>query len=440
MEEKAESSHLIKNFDEIAISPRRKGALEVLEGAMSALSPQSVIEKRGNELFSEFATENVHVFGFGKAASGMLEGVRKTLKKGITEATIIIPEDERAPAESPDLLVLRGTHPITSRLSEESGRKLISILDRVPAGDPILFLISGGGSALFEVPENGFSIDDIANVSKCMMENGSDINDLNCVRYAMSMVKGGKLALHTEGRNVLALYISDVPKDDISVISSGPLVPSRSDCDPSMVIGKYPCSALLRGRALRKAATLPSGKVRNELILSNYDFVSEISRRFRHEGRHVIDLGSDLKGDVAEYASSIIQVLRSANRITGGGFWFAGGGEPTVNVRGNGRGGRCQELALRFVREMEMEESFLFLTAGTDGIDGNTDAMGAVVDSSTRSGIDNDTADRYLENSDSHSLLMQHNSVIFSGRTGNNVSDIFLGYYAGKKEKSEERT
>lgn len=430
-----DQQHIIKDFDETAFTDHRRFALELIEEVLRDLSPERMVQKHADHLFSGLPNGNIHVFGFGKAAGRMMAGIDASLGERVTEATIIVPVDDDVSDISKRTTVLRGTHPYTSKTSVESSKKLVEKIDQVPNGDIIIFLISGGGSALFEIPEDGFSIEDISQISKCMMQNGADISQLNCVRNSLSSVKGGKLISHVQGRKVVALYVSDVPYDELSLIASGPLVPGKHPCDPETTIHKFPCNELVGQRVLEPVERIDSNAIENVLLLKNYDFVHELCSSIRTQGEHVIDLGSNLSGDVQAFADSIKTLVRAFYGLTGKGFWFVGGGEPTVMVSGKGKGGRCQEFALRFTKCMQKGEHFLLLTAGTDGVDGSSEAMGAIVDDATRERLDDSTIDQYIENSDSFTLLNSCKSSLISGRTGNNVSDIFLGYYGGMEQR-----
>lgn len=433
MEENLERHHIIGNFDKIATSEQRRFSIGLLERVIHELSPDAVIRRRAKDLFSSMPETGIHVFGFGKATARMMAGAESILGRRIVEAAIIVPDDDDVSGLNLKATVLRGTHPITSNLTENSSRKLVEMISNVPAGGTVLFLISGGGSALFEIPEDGFSISDISEIAGCLMKNGSDIVELNCVRNAMSSVKGGKLASRLHERKVTAMYVSDVPYDDLSLVASGPLIQGNYSCDPEKVFSSFPCRDLLGNRKLAKVETGKKVEIENIILLKNYDFVKELCSLIRAKGEHVIDLGSNLRGDVQDYSDSVAQVVRSTYNLLGRGFWFVGGGEPTVKVAGHGKGGRCQEFALRFMKCMRADEQFLLLAAGTDGVDGSSDAMGALVDSGTKDILSDDAISISLENNDSFTLLHSCNSSLISGRTGNNVSDIFLGYYGGQR-------
>ena len=435
MDQEQTANKLINNYKQIATSNRRIAALGYLSVAMHDLDPEVAVQRYKSEILSFLGDDRkATVLGFGKAAVKMCRGVSSILGDRISKKAIIVPEDETSSPDMYNVEILHGTHPYPTAMSEASSRRLLEIAERSEESH-IIFLVSGGGSAIFEIPGESFSIAQISAVSKCMMNNGADINELNCVRFAMSDVKGGKLAAKLKNRRILALYISDVPYDDLSYIASGPLIKGSNSCKPMEVLAKIGCTGILES-GLKLAYEPPAlgADVRNILILKNYDFVSLISGKLRSDGNEVLDLGSNMSGDVEAFVQHLVTTLRNIRAVRTKGFWFVGGGETTVRVHGNGKGGRSQAGALRFLLSMGKDEDFLFLAAGTDGIDGQSPAMGAIVDSEIRSKITDAKIREYLENDDSYTLLSEIGSVIMTGRTGNNVSDIFFGYYAGKNE------
>jgi glycerate 2-kinase len=438
MDQEQTKNKFIENFSQIANNDRRRAALKYLSVAMRDLDPEIAIERYRSHVLSFLSNGgNVTVLGFGKAAVKMYRGIYRILGEKISTGAIIIPEDDTFSADLTNIEVLRGTHPYSTALSEASSRRLLEIAEHTP-DEHIIFLVSGGGSAIFEIPAEPFDIEQISAVSKCMMNNGAGINDLNCVRFAMSSVKGGKLAARLKDHKMLALYISDVPYDDLSYIASGPLISAHGSCDPTSILAYTGCSGdLPNATKLSYNPPAPAPDLRNLLILRNYDFVSKISGMLRAEGEEVVDLGSNMNGDVVDFVQHLITMIRSIGSIRNRGFWFVGGGETTVIVHGNGKGGRSQAAALHFLLNMKEDEDFLFLTAGTDGIDGQSPAMGAIVDNETKSQVSNDKIEKYLKNDDSYTLLSAIGSAILTGRTGNNVSDIFFGYYSRHEEKEE---
>ncbi|MGC8514922.1 MAG: DUF4147 domain-containing protein, partial [Thermoplasmata archaeon] len=215
-------SKFINNFSQIATNDRRKTALNYLSRAIHDLDPEVAILHYRSQILSFLdGDRRATVLGFGKAAVKMYRGLLGIIGDRISSGAIIIPEDDdSATGLDNNIEILRGTHPYATALSEASSRRLVDIAEHSP-DEHLIFLVSGGGSAIFEIPAEPFDIGQISAVGKCMMNNGADINELNCVRFAMSAVKGGKLAARFKDRKILALYISDVPYDDLSYIASG---------------------------------------------------------------------------------------------------------------------------------------------------------------------------------------------------------------------------
>ncbi len=438
MDQERMENKFINNYSQIASNDRRKTALNYISRAMHDLDPEVAILRYRSQIISFLDSDRkVTVLGFGKAAVKMYRGIHGIIGDKLSTGAIIIPEDDPSAADLDNVEILRGTHPYATALSEASSRRLVEIAEH-STDKHMIFLVSGGGSAIFEIPAEHFDIEQISAVGKCMMNNGADINELNCVRFAMSDVKGGKLAGRLKDRKILALYISDVPYDDLSYIASGPLISCPGSCDPMSVLSKTGCSGVLGDDVkLTYKPPAPAPNLGNMLILRNYDFVSMISGMLRSAGEEVVDLGSNMSGDVVDFVRHLVEMVRSIWAIRNRGFWFVGGGETTVRVHGNGKGGRSQTAALHFLLNMEDDEDFLFLAAGTDGIDGRSPAMGAIVDSETKSNVSAEKIREYLENDDSYTLLSMIGSAILTGRTGNNVSDIFFGYYSRKLKKQE---
>ncbi len=429
---------LIKNLKDIAINDRRMYALNILERTFDDLDPASIIQ-RSEDIAKLIPSCNrkFYVAGIGKAAERMYQGIMARFGDMIEKATIIIPDDDAVSVQDNRLLVLRGTHPFPSEKSVDSGRKLLDFLSKTEKGSTILFLISGGGSAIFEVPDKSYHLNDIIEITKCLMNSGANINDLNTVRISLSAVKGGKLLNFLLDKRIVALYISDVPFDNLSYIASGPLIPVDVNEKPSDIIRKYSCQGKdNRYMNLRYEKPVFSGDIRHLLILRNYDFVSDIASYLRKDGYDVLDIGSSIGGEVGNFAVGLVCLIRDYYAIRRRPFWFVGGGETTVNVRGDGYGGRSQQCCLLVMEKMRDDEDFLFISAGTDGIDGHSEAMGGIVDSDIKKKVDTQFLKRSIEGNDSYTLLSRYHSAIISGRTGNNVSDIFLGYYDGGKAEA----
>ena len=427
-------ANLIKNMDDIAINERRSYILNILQHAFYDLDPANIIQRSDKiACLLPDGIEKIYVAGIGKAAEKMYAGISSRFGNIIEKALIIIPDDDPVTIQDERLQIMRGTHPFPSEKSVESGRKLLEFISKIEDGSTILFLISGGGSAIFEVPDSRYTLNDILGLTKCLMNSGADINDLNTVRISLSAVKGGKLLNFLSGKKIFALYISDVPFDNLSYIASGPLIPMDSVEKPSDVLRKYSCQGTdKKFMDLKYNKPVFTGDIQHLLILRNYDFVSNIASHLRKDGYPVLDLGSSIGGEVGRFSEDLVRLIRDYYAMRRKPFWFVGGGETTVNVHGKGYGGRSQQCSLMVLSQMGDNEDFLFISAGTDGIDGHSEAMGGIVDSDTKKKIDEHAMRSSIDNNDSYTILSRNHSAIMSGRTGNNVSDIFVGYYAGE--------
>ena len=430
----------IKNLKEISINGRRRGILEILPEVFDDMNPESACRRSIEQYREEIRNASrLHVLGFGKAAYDMYSGVRDAIEQRIATATIIIPEDQEIGKVYPELRILRGTHPYTGESTLKSSQAAMNALSDLHRDDLVLVLISGGGSALFEIPEDGISITDISEISRCLMNSDADIYDLNIVRSSISSVKGGKLAGRLFPARVLALVISDVVGDDLGIIASGPLQESRyTRKDLVSVLNKYRehCAQLLENVEKHgKAGELPDEnfeRVESTIVLKNLDFVNAIAAKIAESEENVINLGSGINGDVDTVSALLTDIMRTVYSLRKSPFWFVAGGETTVNVTGSGTGGRNCELSLRVLDRMRKDERFLFMSIGTDGIDGTSPAMGGIVDTTTRNSINSDEIRECLQNNDSYNLLGKYRSAIISGRTGNNVSDVIIGFYDGQ--------
>ena len=430
---------LVKNYNELGTSDDRKKILDCFINVFATISPFSAVEIYSRKLSHDIdESGRIFVIGFGKASLAMYEGIREKVKDKLCYAGIIVPKDQEVADNFPELEILRGTHPAVSELSVKSSETILGHLKNLEKEDLVLVLISGGGSALFEVPEQGIDIRTLSSISDCMMKNGADIYELNRVRQLMSSVKGGKLAGILKPAKVRSMIISDVTGDDLSIIASGPLVKPSGNEEVRKIMASYGdrCKEIV---ALEKimsghdSGRQEMGDVENLLVLKNYDYVKGVKDFLLKNEKNVVAWEPGVTGEVSEVARNLASVARSMYSLFNGSFWLVLGGETTVNVTGKGKGGRNQELALRFMDNMEDGEQFTFASIGTDGIDGYSDAMGGISDSTLKSSIQRHELLETLKNSDSNTLLSRYKSAIVTGRTGTNVSDIMILHYGGKK-------
>lgn len=413
--------------------------LEAFTSALTHLDPARVIEKQTSRLKELKSERKIVVLGAGKASYGMYEGFRKGYSGKIEKAAVIIPEDQKVGNISDGLEILRGSHPYPTKLSLHSSKRIIDLIK--DTGDlPVAFLISGGASSLFEIPVPGLSIEELSKITKLVMVNGADIYQLNAVRQSLSEVKGGKLIKFLRGRRLYLFIISDVPGDRPDIIASGPLChSSTTENQVKRVLSRFlkrsdlPVERILKLADCHFPEKNDFSKVKCRIVLKNEHFVKHIAAVVRKHGYNVLSLGSGITGDVSVVAKNLDHLARSFHNIYHQDFFLAGGGETTVDVHGNGRGGRNQELVLRLLTQKNCIID-TFMSAGTDGIDGNSEYAGAISSKEELKRIGRQEMDRALKDNDSSSLLEKYDMVIRTGPTGNNVSDVFVAFVRGGTE------
>ncbi|SMD30902.1 glycerate 2-kinase [Picrophilus oshimae] len=415
---------MIENYNDIAITDTRRKILNIIDKTLIAMDPENAIKNFIEKNNIKFDSKRIFLIGFGKAAFKMYSGIRPFILKDLVYASIIVPDDEKT-NDYNELRILRGTHPFTGDLSVSSSISMLSGLKNLNENDLVIVLISGGGSSLFEIPEDGINIDDIKNISKTMMDKGCDIYELNMVRSMLSKVKGGKLATMLYPARVISFIISDVKNDDLSIIASGPLTRIDYRIEDLMETIKKYLGNDERIKMYRNIDDIYFNNVKQYIILKNRDFLDYIYSNINDDA---VNLGSNFSGNVEDLSLILHNILKNIYSSKRKPFYFMLGGETTVDVKGHGSGGRNQELVLRFMKNSSNSEVYTIASFGTDGIDGVSPAAGGIVDSDHK--IDN--INEYLNRNDSYNLLIKNHGAIITGRTGNNVSDIIIGLYYNK--------
>lgn len=442
----------IQNFRELSVSPLHETLLEVVEEGLARADPYDAVVRnlslRGGKLviggYEVLASACVHVVGFGKASEKMLRAVHDLLGDAICGGVVITPNVEGWVGS---VRVLRGDHPLPGPNTLRSSLHLLDYLDKeVSESDLLLVLVSGGGSALFEVPEDGLVLEDVSMVSKELMTRGADIVELNTVRKKLSRVKGGKLLRYVRAREVITLIISDVVGDRLDVIASGPTAPdntSFSDAYRVLVrrglwseLSRDVREFLERGLAGEVPETPKEGeplfnKVRNFVIASNQLVLEHMGLALSRKGFNTLILTSMLEGEAREVGrvlGSIVKNVTQYSKPVSRPAALLAGGETVVTVRGNGIGGRNQELCLSLTISIKGLRDVVAACVGTDGIDGVSPAAGAVVDGGLHDeaitrGLD---PSEYLANNDSYTFFQKMGRAIITGHTGTNVNDIFV--------------
>ncbi len=382
------------------------------------------------------AYERVVLLGSGKAVVPMAEAVRELLGDKIVQSVLVGAYESDGLPEG--IRYLQSTHPLPSEKSIEAAQILIDTLTSCGEKDLYIYLLSGGNSALVELPEAGISLEAYQEATRRMLHGGMPIEAINTVRKHLSRVKGGKLAQCTDATG-LVLVLCDVLGEDLSSIGSAPFYPDATTfADAIAVLNAYGLfesldvsirNHLIEGAALRREETMKYAKanVAHVIIGSNAIVQDTMAELLEADGFSVTRLPRPLQDDVAHVAAQFADLAAQAYHA-GMGLTLVGGGEVTVQVAGEGRGGRNQHLALSLLCKMPQDVEYVFLSAATDGIDGNSDAAGALIDTHSRI----DAMDRrldpehYLQTYDSNTFFSRSGDLLKPGPTHNNLLDVVV--------------
>jgi glycerate 2-kinase len=433
-------------------SRTRDHALEIFKEAIEAASPgRCVLEHinlKGNILSvdtKEYNLKNyqsIFVIAFGKAAPLMAKTLEDVLGGRITDG-VVVSNSQPAFAFSRMRFQL-SSHPVPDARSFNAAREVVKLLESVGEEDLVIFLISGGGSALLAMPAPGLSIEDMRKVTEMLLKSGADTYEFNAVRKHISQIKGGGLLKRTLPAQVITLILSDVVGDRLDAIASGPTVPDPTTFEDAWRVieefrleHKIPPQVIVHleeGRRGRVPETLKRGefdpdRVQTVIIGNNFKSLLAAEKRAAEFGYNTILLSSQIKGEAKEVAKAVAAIALDIERFDipiKKPACLILGGETTVTVTGSGKGGRNAELALSFSMEIMGHQRTLGLFCGTDGIDGPTDAAGAICDGRTRErGREiNLSARMSLFQNDSYTFFEKLGDLVKTGPTGTNVMDI----------------
>ncbi|MFP3306758.1 MAG: DUF4147 domain-containing protein [Thermocladium sp.] len=379
----------------------------------------------------------VHVVAIGKGAISMVAAAEDELGPNIVSGVAVVPRG--TPGRLRMIPIIESTHPLPSEASLEAAQRILSLLEKISEGDVVLFLISGGGSALVELPVEGVSLDDLRRLNDLMIRSGATINEINAVRKHISMVKGGQLGrlVMRRGGRVVSLLASDVPGDDPATIASGPTVPDPTtygDAIASLrrngVWDTAPPSVkrvLEEGeRGLREETPKELGGAITVVVASNMDVLRGVAEWLEKRGHPSLILTSRMEGEAREVgrflASIALDSIKRGVPLRRGIILV--GGEPTVTVVGNGVGGRTTEMCTGFALSVRDMNGVGLLALATDGLDGNMGAAGCIADGNTINeararGID---AAEELRRNNTAAIYEATGSLIRTGLTGSNLN------------------
>ena len=391
---------------------------------------------------------HLYVVGAGKAAMAMAGVLEDHLERPVDEGLVVVPHGYAAtyPTELPPpsrIDVAEAGHPVPDASGIHAARAILRLLSRTTSEDLVLVLLSGGGSSLLPAFADDISLEDARETFRLLLHSGATIHEINTVRKHISLIGGGRLALHAAPAQVRTLVISDVVGDDLSVIASGPTVPDPTTFQDALdILTRYNLLERLPHTVrtyLEEALQHPEWEtpkpghpafrhVHNILIGRNTDALEAAREEALRLGYDTTICSHTLQGEAREVARTIVRHAYE-KALPDEPICFLWGGETTVTVRGKGRGGRNQELALGAVLALRGKpDPLVVLSINTDGIDGPTDAAGAwaTPDTYARALRMNLNPEHFLENNDSYTFFSLLRMLMKTGPTHTNVMDLIV--------------
>jgi glycerate 2-kinase len=414
------------------------------------------------------ASGKLYVVGAGKAAASMAYALESRLGTRITDGVVVTKYGHSVPTGK--IKVLEAAHPIPDESSIKAGEAVIEMVGRAGEGDVVIFLLSGGASALLELPREGITLEDLRVTTDLLLRAGAPIEELNTVRACLSQVKAGGIARATAPARVLCMVLSDVLGNPLNIIGSGPCMETPVDAAAALnIIGRYGLEDAIPERVIAQLERLKNESPTNDQRPTTIDESSTPrpkdpipntqrptpnaqgpnAPRVQHviigDIRAAMDaasaaatkrylkpiaLTSWLQGEAREMGRLFGGIGRDTMEtyLQTGITCFIAGGETTVTVRGQGRGGRSQELVCAAAPLLAGEEEVALLAAGTDGTDGPTDAAGGLVDGDTmrRAEAAGVSLDAALQENDCYTFLEAIGGLVKTGPTHSNVGDLVI--------------
>jgi len=419
---------IIQNFDELAVTEKKKDGLEILESGLQAANPENIIPKYvtpneikiNGKILNIEKYSNIYTVAFGKAGDSMTRALNSiiSIKSGI----IVIPKGSKAKIKSKKFQIFNSGHPKPDKTSVKAAKEVMKFVDNKKRGELIIFLVSGGGSALLAMPDE-ITLNDKVHVTDLLLKSGATIQEFNCVRKHLSKIKGGKLVENMKCQGI-GLVMSDVEGDDLSSIASGTTyMDDTTYADAMGIIEKYrlklkiPIEVLqILGNGLhnQKTETPKIAKIENYVIANNNNCLESMEQTAKSKGYKVIKM--QIFGDIKEVVKKILENISEEQKTC-----LILGGEPTVKVLGKGQGGRNQELVLRILKNTQKLKKITIASMGTDGIDGNSSFAGAITENIK---VDLNTMKEFLRNSDSARFFQKQKGNIKTNFTHMNLMDI----------------
>jgi hydroxypyruvate reductase/glycerate 2-kinase len=431
---------IIKNGQTSELKKIRKDILEILSSANDAVNSYNVVKNHiiddkiilDGDIFDINSFDNIYLIGFGKASIGMAQAICDSIN---VKMGAVITNDTKNKVNSNTVQTYVGTHPIPSQTNISETEKLLDIVSKCNEKDLLIILISGGGSALLCKPR--VNLDDLQKTTDLLLKCGANINEVNTVRKHLSFVKGGRLASLTKC-TIISFIISDIIGDPIEFIASGPTSPdSTTFSDAENILKKFVISSNIPSSVKKiiidgKKGDITETPKQNQGIFNNvFNYIVANNKiacyaakeKAEELGYKALLLTTSLDGEASDIGKYLVE--KTASYITKKDTIFISGGETTVTIKGKGKGGRNQEMVLGSVDELE-NKSVVFSSFATDGIDGISDAAGAIADGYTKMRSVNKhlNTQKFLEENNSYEFFKNLEDIFITGSTGTNVMDL----------------
>ena len=399
----------------------RKDAEQIISESIRAVLPDEAVRRTLKD-YSPGKGRTLLVAA-GKAAWQMARAAADTL--GGVDGGVVVTKYDHVKGEIPGVGCYEAGHPVPDENSFAATKKALELVTGLTADDTVIFLLSGGGSALFELPL--IPGDELQDVTKQLLACGADIVEMNTVRKRLSAVKGGRFALACAPARVLSIVLSDVLGDPLDMIASGPACPDSSTCaDALAVADKYALRLSARARSLLKEETPKAlNNVETHINGSVRELCAAAGNAARALGYEPVFLTDQLCCQAREAGSFLASILKS-HAGEGRSLAFIAGGETVVQLTGSGKGGRNQELALAAAPGIAGIPGAAVFSVGSDGTDGPTDAAGGYADYTTQAALGEKgfSVFEVLRNNDAYTALAAVDGLIVTGPTGTNVNDV----------------
>ena len=402
-------------------------AQQMIKRIIAENMPEQAVQ---NALSNHIFEKNTYLVAIGKAAWTMAKAASDFLGDRLIEG-IVITKYEHAQGDLPRIEIIESGHPTPDENTLLGGAKVSALAERLTAEDELIFLVSGGGSALFESLQEGITLEHLVALTNQLLASGADIVEINMIRKRLSRVKGGRFAAMCTPASVFTVVLSDVLGDRLDSIASGPTVPDTvTTKDVQEVIEKYnldlpeimtPYLTMETPKEVNGVKTVITGSVRTlcesaanvakELGYTPIILTNTMNAEAREAGRFLASIATDTQNGINSFTKPCAIIA---------------GGETVVQLKGKGKGGRNQEIALSAASAIAGYEGTLAFSLGSDGTDGPTDAAGGIVDDQTQAGLleKGINIDKVLAENDAYPALKAVDGLIMTGPTGTNVNDV----------------